>query len=478
MNMATTHGIAPRRARPNARELGPCIAAALGTLALTGCATFSADGGFGAVAQGARANLAEEVKWPRTEGEQAKIDVQVADSLRRVLSAEDAVQIALLNNRALQASFEELAISEADLVQAGRLPNPRVTLRHAGADGQYDIESSLTVNVLSLLIVPYAHELEKRRFAEVQSAVLAAVVRVATETRQAFTAAVAARESVRYLEQVAAAADAGAELAGRMVAAGHWNRLDQAREQNFQTAAAQGLTRARLAELAARERLTRLLGLSGEYAALQLAEALPDLPAAPAAMPDVDTAVLRDRVDLRLMRLRLAELAHRGGLTQATRFVDVLDAGPVLVQQGAHSEPHERGYDLSLQIPLFDGGGARVRRAAALYSQAVDRFAAAAVDARSQIRTAYAAYRAAYDIASRQRDEVLPNARLIAEEDLLRYNASLISVFDLLADARERIAGIDNYINSVRDFWIAKSALDAALLGDFTPDQRGMQHGN
>jgi outer membrane protein TolC len=457
MNMSTTRRIA--------RGLAPRLAAGLSVLVVAGCATFSADGGFDSVAEGTRANLGKEVRWPRAENEQAKVDAQVAASLEHPVSVEDAVQIALLNNRALQASFEQLGISEADLVQSGRLPNPRFTLRHVGAAGQYDIEESLTFNVLSLLIAPYAHEMEKRRFAEVQSAVLVSVVELAGDTRRAFIAAVAARASVQYLEQVESAADAGAELARRMVAAGNWNRLDQAREENFHAAAAQSLSRARLAEVAARERLTRLMGLSADHPALALDDTLPELPPSIEEMPDVDATVMRNRVDLRLMRMQLDELAHRLGLTQVTRFADVFDVGPARVLQGPHSAPYERGYELSLQIPIFDSGAARVRKAEAVYSQAVDRFAQAAIDARSQIREACAAYRAAYDIARRQRDEVLPNARLIADQNLLRYNASLLSVFELLADARDRIAANDNYLNSVRDFWIAKSELDTTLLG-------------
>jgi len=453
-----------------ARGLAPCLAASLSVLFVAGCATFSADGGFDSVADAARTNLGKEVRWPRTENEQAKIDAQVAESLKHAVSAEDAVQIALLNNRALQASFEQLGISEADLVQSGRLPNPRFTLRHVGAAGQYDIEESLTLNVLSLLTAPYAHEIEKRRFAEVQSAVLVSVVELAGDTRRAFIDAVAARASVQYREQVESAADAGAELARRMVAAGNWNRLDQAREENFHVAAAQSLGRARLAEVAARERLTRLMGLSADYPALALADSLPELPPSIEEMPDVDAMALRHRIDLRLMRMQLDELAHRLRLTHATRFVDVFDVGPARVLQGADSAPYERGYELSLQIPIFDTGTARVRKAEAVYSQAVDRFAQAAIEARSQIRETGAAYRAAYDIARRQRDEVLPNARLIAEQNLLRYNASLLSVFELLADARDRIAAHDNYLNSVRDFWIAKSELDTSLLGNSAPN--------
>jgi outer membrane protein TolC len=191
---------------------------------------------------------------------------------------------------------------------------------------------------------------------------------------------------------------------------------------------------------------------------------MPQLPQSIAAMPDIERALLAQRIDLRLMRREIDELAARLGLSRATRFIDVLDVGPARVRQGPRSQPYEKGYELSLEIPLFDGGAARVKKAEAIYAQAVDRFTQAAIEARSQIRLAYARYQAAFEMAARQRDEVLPTGQLIAEQNLLRYNASLISVFDLLADARDRVIGVDAYLQGVRDFWMAKSALDAALL--------------
>jgi outer membrane protein TolC len=447
----------------------PFAAAVLAAFALIGCTTFSADGGFDPVSNQTRAYLGKEVHWPRSEEERAKGDAQVAALLTHAISSEDAVQIALLNNHALQASFEQLGISEADLVQSGRLPNPRFTLRHAGVAAEYDIEETLSFNVLSLFTTPYAHEIEKRRFAQVQSAVVIAVVQLANDTRQAYFAAVAAHESVHYLEQVKTAAEAGAELASRMVVAGNWNLLDHAREQSFNSDASLRLTRANLVEVSAREKLQRIMGLSGGQPPLQLADRLPDLPQNIQALPDVEQIILQNRIDLRLKRLQLDELARTLRLDKATRFVNVLDVGPTRVLQGAASQPYERGYEVALEIPLFDGGGARVKRAAAVYSQAADRFTQAAIDARSQIRVAYAAYRSNFDIARRQRDDVMPTRRLIVEQNLLRYNASLISVFDLLADARSQIEGVNDYIQSVRDFWMAKSALDTALLGNTSP---------
>src|SRR5580692_5900641 len=151
----------------------------LAAIELGGCAGFSKDGGFDAVAHATKTHLAKDVKWPRTAGEQAKVMEQVPALLAHPLSADDAVQIALLENPALQASFEELGISEADMVHSGRLPNPRFDLRHASSAGQSDIEESLSFNVLWLLTMPFAHEIEKRRFAQMQNSVVLSVMQLA-----------------------------------------------------------------------------------------------------------------------------------------------------------------------------------------------------------------------------------------------------------------------------------------------------------
>jgi len=441
----------------------------LALLGAGGCTGFSKDGGFDAVADAARRRSAADIQWPRTSQERAMADAQVAALLGHVVSAEDAVQIALLNNRMLQGDFEELGISEADLVQAGRLPNPRFDLRHAGAAGQYDVEETLSINVLSLLTMPYALDIQRQRFAQTQRIAVLRVAQLAKDTREAYYAAVAAGESRDYQLKIRAAAEAGATLAQRMVTVGNWNRLDQAREQNFYIDAVQSLTRAELAEAAARERLMVAMGLpggnTGEFR-LQLARSLPDLPASIENLPDIESTLLQNRLDLQLMRTRMDELQHSLKLTRSTRFVNVLDVGATRVKQGPRDAPYERGYTVTLEVQIFDSGAARVKKSEAIYAQSVDRFTQAAIEARSQIRLTYANYRAAFELAKQQRDEVLPLRKAIAQENLLRYNASQISIFELLSGAREQAAAFDGCIQRVRDFWIAKSQLDAALLGD------------
>jgi outer membrane protein TolC len=438
---------------------------ALTALALSGCAQFSRDGGFDPVARAAQERTGQQVRWARTPEERANSHRRIAELLSHPLSVEDAVQIALLGNAGLQAEFQELGISEADLVQSGRLPNPGFTFRHAASGGAYDIEETLSVNVVALLSQPYLHRVQERRFREVQETMTLDIVQLAGRTRDAYYNALAADESLEYREKVLAAAEAGAELARRMRAAGNWNRLDENRERGFYEDASVSLERARLAKTVARQNLAQLFSFDSGSEDFRLADRLPALPAAVDDAPDPGDAALGRRIDLALMRARLDALAATLHLTRATRIVNVLDAGPTRVKQGADSDPYETGYEVRLEIPIFDTGEARVRKAEAVYAQAAEEFRQAAVDARAEVRRAYARYRAAFAIAVRERDELLPLRESVSRDDLERYDASQISVFDLLADTRAESAGIDDFIQSQRDFWIAKSALETALIG-------------
>jgi len=175
---------------------------------------------------------------------------------------------------------------------------------------------------------------------------------------------------------------------------------------------------------------------------------------------------MQNRIDLKIMRAHLDELARRLQLTRATRLINVLDVGPTRVREGAADQPHENGYEVSFDVPIFDTGDARVHKAEALYAQAEEQFAQAALDARAQVHLALSRYRTAYALASRQHDDILLVAKRMTAQDLLRYNASQISVFDLLADARAQIDSVDAGIETLRDFWIAKAHLDTSLIAN------------
>ncbi len=445
----------------NAPLTSVCVLAA--TLVLGGCASLTPDGGFAPVEQAAKTHLGQELRWARSAADQEAIDQRVDALLAQPLSADAAVQLALLNNRGLQASFQELGIGQAELVQASRLPNPGLSLGRTTRGDEVEIERGLHLNLARLLLLPLSGRMEARRFEQTQGRVATSVLTLAADTRKAYYQAVAAEETVRYTRQVMQAAEASAELARRMAQVGNFTKLQRAREQGFYADAALNVARAEQAQRATRERLTRLLGLWGGQTAFTLPPRLPDLPSQARDLPDIERVALAQRLDVQGAKQAAEQTASNLGLTRRTRFVNVLELG--WVRNSSNEAPTQRGWEVGLELPLFDWSGARVARAEATYLQTLHRAAEVAINARSEVREAYGAYRSAYDIARHHRDELVPLRQQIAEENVLRYNGMLIGVFDLLADARAQIASVNASIDALRDFWLAQADLDMALVG-------------
>ncbi len=430
---------------------------------LGGCASFSPDGGFSAVGQTAKDRLGKDLVWSRSDADQDTIDKRVTELLAKPLTVDDAVQLALLNNRGLQASFQDLGITEAEVVQAGRLPNPGFSFGRLKRGHEIEIERGLHFNLARLIAMPLIGQMEARRFEQTKSMVAMSVLSLAADTRKAYYNALAAEETVRYMRQVKQAADASAELARRMEQVGNFNKLQRAREQVFYADAALNLARAEQAQRSTRERLTRLLGVWGAQLSFTLPERLPDLPKDVMELPDIERVALAQRLDVQGARLASEQTARNLGLTRTTRFINVLELG--ILRNSSNEAPTQRGWEIGVELPLFDWSGARVARAEAVYMQTVHRAAETAINARSEVREAYSGYRSAYDIARFQRDEVVPLNQRIAEENVLRYNGMLIGVFELLADARTQIASVNGSIQALRDFWLAQADLDMALIG-------------
>lgn len=443
------------------RSLSRCVQPVIllaAALVLAGCTSLSRDGGTGAVSDLTRARAGHALAAGAADNE-AVVDAL----LRQPLTADSAVRIALLNNRGLQASLAELGIAEADLVQAGRMRNPSFTFGRLRGAHATEIERSVMFDLVGLLTIPLRGRIESARFEQATLLAATDAVRLAADTRRAYFDAIAARQAAQYMEQVAGAAEAGAELAQRMAKVGNWSRLDQAREQAFYADAMAQVARSRHQAVAARERLTRLLGLWGDRTGYALPDRLPELPKTPRQAADFEAQAMQQRLDVQMAKRHAEATAGALGLTRATGFVNVLHAG--YANRSESGEPRANGYEIELELPVFDWSGARAARAEATYMQAVHRTADAAIRARSEVREAYSAYRTAYDVAAHYRDEIVPLRKRISDEMLLRYNGMLIGVFELLADARAQIGSVNAAIEAQRDFWLAETDLQAAING-------------
>ena len=459
------------------------LAVLCGAALLAGCASVSPDGLRGDVAAltAGRTSVVPQAALPATDPQaRAQAQQSIESWLAQPLTQDAAVRIALLNNPGLQARLAALGVSDAERVQAITLPNPHLSLGRFTNSHEREIERTLAFSLLDLLTLPWraARENERLQIATLQAA--QDVVQLAADTRRAWLRAVAAEQVAAAHERMADAADAGTELARRMVRVGNWSRLQLAREQAVLQEARSQLALARLAANTEREQLNRRLGVWGLHAQYRLATTLPPLPASPLPADGIEATALRERLDVQAARRQLDTQATRQGWSRAGAvFGDIglaYSRNTSTDRDGGHRDT-TRGWELELPLPLFDWGGAARTRAQAEVEQAAAQLQDTAVRARSEVRSAWLTYRTALDLARQQQSEVVPLRQFIADETTLRYNGMLASVWDMLAEARNSTQAVANAIEAQRDFWLAETDLQLALTGTSPGALQGLPSG-
>ena len=394
---------------------------------------------------------------------------------KKTINADTAVQVALLNNRGLQATYAELGVSSADVWQSIMQPNPVVSLGVFGlnADGlgaYRSIEGMIAFNLLSVFTQPERTKLAELQFSQAQLRAVEETLRVAVETRRAWIDAAAAFESADLIRDAQGTADAASELAAQLGSTGYLNKADQAREHAFYAELTGQRAQAKLAATLAKEALTRQLGLWGTEVDYYVPNNLPRLPGRAKKQSGIEAEALKSRVDLAAARLGLEAMAKSRGMTNATRFVTDLEliAGFEKEREndgsGIESETTPQ-LELEFAIPIFDSGKARLKKAEAAYMIAAHQLAQKAVNVRSEARSAYAEYTGTHQIARHYRDAVLPLRKTVEEESLLSYNGMITNTFELLADTRSRLSSNLMEASARRDFWLAEANMLAAIHG-------------
>ena len=458
------------------RRLFGATATALG---LGACASFTPDAGLGPAIGIAHVELRKEVVKVTDEAAAAATQDHAEALLRRPLTPDSAVQVAILKNRGLQAAFNELGVAEAVYVKATLPPAPRFSASRLAGSFELEIERQILIGLFELATLPQRAAIAEQRFRAAQFRTAEAVLRVAAEARRQYYRAVAANQQVAFLQQALATAESASELAKQLGETGALNKLEQAREHAFYVELGAQLARARIQQRIERERLVRQLGLWGRDIDFRLPGSLPPLPARLATGQELERQAMRRRVDLEALRYDLSAVAGQYGLTEATRFVsDVELAGMskyerkkafTLDEHGVVEIEREkvkrRGLEVDFEIPIYDFGRANLRNAQESYMAAANRLAERAVNARSEARESYLRYRGNYDLARYYQGRVLPLRQTIQDETLLHYSGMLVDVTRLIIDARARILSNIDAINARRDFWIAATDLKAALVG-------------
>ena len=432
--------------------------------ALAGCAHVDPNPAFAELAKTVHLRTGKRVQWNRGSVEDAQAESAVSSLLSRPLTANSAAQVALLNNHSLQATYEELGIAQADLVEAGLLRNPIFTFEKR-FPGQA-LEADLFKEFVDLLLLPLRKRIAAAQFEAAKLRVGHDVLMTVAEVRAAFYEHQGDQQLIDLRKTVADATERSAETALKMHEAGNVTDLDLASEQATNAQAKIDLAKSQASAVQSREKLNKLMGAFGTQTNWTVAPKLPELPGE-ISISQLESRAIQQRLDLAAARQQFIAEARGRGIARAEAILQGAEIGGHYeheVEGGVHSV----GPSVNVPIPIFNQGQPASARANAKTRQAAQRYLALAAEIRSDVRAA----RDKMLLARRQveyfKSTALPMRTRVTQESQLQYNAMQISPFQLLQAKQEEVKAGADYVEALRDYWVARAELEKAVGGSFT----------
>ncbi len=432
------------------------------------CGSVSRERGHDEVDRLVRERTGHQTRWAQGSPEDEQVNRWVGELLAHGLTHSAAVEIALVNNPRLQATYEELGVSQADVVQAGLLRNPSLGAHIAfPVHGNHDeIQFNLLQDFLDIFVLPLRKQIAQAQFAADVLRVAQQALDTIADVQKEYAAVQAGSALVAYRKTVIEANDGAAELSRQLYAAGNVNAFKATTQLVTNEEAALDLTRDELELLRHRERLNRLLGLWGPRADWTIAEELPPLPPADPPLEHLEALAMKQRLDVDAARKQRLLMAKALGLARRTRFVGRLDVG-VDAHQDADG-PRVIGPSLYLELPIFDQRQAMIARLEAQARQAEHRLDAVAIEARSEVRLARAELIGARQIVERYQISIVPMRDKALDEAQLFYNGMLLGLYQLIDIKQAQVMAHAQYIAALRDYWSARADLERAVGGQIS----------
>src|SRR6202048_3292261 len=427
---------------------------------------------FQGVQQSVQERSGKTIHWEQDQAAHEQALQEARQLLRKPLTVDTAVQIALLNNRPLQATFEEIGLSAADLLEAATIPNPRFDLAIRCPDkppsGTY-VDYGAAIDFLSIIMIPLKKQVAKVQLEATALRVADTTLELVLQVKSAFYSLQASQQLLKRFKVIVDTNAASLDLAQRQHEAGNITDLALAQQQSSYSRSRFDVATTEAEIRRNREKLNRLLGLWGTDTDWQIAGELPEVPSSDLPMRGLERLAISQRLDLQAGYLQVTSQVKNLGLTKSFRLVGAVDFG---VNSERETDSQTRtGPTFAIELPIFNQGQARIARGEAALRQAQDKFEALAIDLRSEIRELRDELASKREIARFYRDELLPGERRILKESLTQYNAMEIQNFELFSTKAEEARTEREYLDAVRDYWITLAELERAVGGNLNPRQ-------
>jgi cobalt-zinc-cadmium efflux system outer membrane protein len=441
-----------------------------------GCAQVPKEAGFNDVKGLVGERVDYNLHWNQGTEADREVEKAIEELLKNELTPEASVQIALLSSPSLQAIYEEMGITQADVVEAGLLENPVIFGQarfpdKSSEDNNY--EFGITQNFLNILMQPARKKLSTIRFEQVKLQVADEVIQMVAEVRKAYFTVLGAKQIRNLRNEIALAAGNSFELARRLHLAGNISDLELATEKAHFEQTRLELARSETALLDAREQLTRLLGLWGERTDWRLPEQLPDLPSDEFPLEQLESMAIENRLDLAAERKAVEALAQALGITINWRWVGQIEVG-ISIERDT-DRTWVTGPSLAIELPIFNQRQADIARLEAQLRRSQKRLTAQAIEIRSEVRSLRNRLIMQRNIIDHYRRSILPLREQIVDLTLKNYNFMLTGAFDLIMAKQQEFEAYQKYLEAIRDYWNIRADIQRSLGGRLPGHMQGRQ---
>jgi cobalt-zinc-cadmium efflux system outer membrane protein len=430
-------------------------------------------GNFQPVQKVVRDRSGAEVRWEQQISDQERTAAIVARLVKKPLSLASAVQIALLNNRDLQATFGEIGIAQSDVIEAVTVPNPSVDF-----DVQFPAAAAsasrygwlVAQEFVQILTTPLRKKIALEQMEAAQLRIAAQTLELVAEVKTAYFTTQADQQLLARLKMVQETNAAALNLAQRQFQAGNTTEFALLQSQSSYSQGRLDLLKAETDLRSQREELTRLLGLWGEDTDWEIKGDILPIPDRDFNSKELESLAIAQRLDLQAAHRNLTSLVSALGLTKSLRWVPLLSVG--FSGEKDVDGALNLGPSISLEIPIFNHGQSRMVRGEAQISMAENKLEALAVDIRSRVRELRDRVLSLSETAKFYHDELLPLRIRMVNQAILEYNAMQFSPYELFLTKSQELEAERGYIDALRGYWVARAQLEQEVGGSLNPISR------
>lgn len=427
--------------------------------AISACSLYRPGAGLDVVEAESKARLRPELISEFRIADESELEARLQSLLADDLTSDKAVQIALLNNLELKAQYEQLGLSQAELLNASLAANPVITVerRFSGKALEFDVAQ----NFLSFVLLPLRKQMAEAEFDAAKLELTQRVVEHALETRGSFYKVQALSQIADLRRSAALAAEAAVDIAIRLREAGNITALELHERQAEMAEARLELAQTDSELMQERENLNVLMGLWGKPTGWKIQPALPELPATETIEKNLESIAIGTRADLLAINKQLRSRGQALGIAKIESFLPELTLGSHFEREPEGNET--AGPSIDIALPIFDFGQTRRGAATALLNQARMLYAALAIKIRAEVRSAHARMQIARARVEHYQSRLLPTQQRRLEQTQRQYNAMQLGPFELIHSRQEQLEALEAQTEALKEYWLARTDLEKAL---------------